>query len=157
MQPADWQVVGEPEEVTKTPTQEREPALISPRSRESEANLQQCQLSRNLPIRTPPIPARQILRHEKQQLVGVWGEAQVSDREEGLLFLPPITDSHFYQPAWRKQSMTADMLITIFLFTSFQWTLNSQLETVVYNVRESKEFLLSQSEKKSLGSRFTYT
>lgn len=47
---------GEPEEVMKTPTQEREPALISPRSRESEANLQQCQLSRNLPISTPPSP-----------------------------------------------------------------------------------------------------
>ena len=82
----------------KTPTQEGEPAFISPRSRESEANVQQCQLSRNLPISTPPTPAHQILWHEKQRLGGVCGEAQVSDREEMLLFLPHITDFRFYQP-----------------------------------------------------------
>ena len=82
----DGTQVGSSAEVMRTPRPEREPASISPRSRGDGANLQQCQLSWDLPS------AASFLRYADTGSSGgggTRGEGQVSNRQRG----PPCSGS----------------------------------------------------------------
>ena len=78
----DGAQVGSSAEVMRTPRPEREPASISPRSRGDGANLQQCQLSWDLPS------AASFLRYADTGSSGgggTRGDGQVSNRQRGRI------------------------------------------------------------------------
>ena len=85
----DGTQVGSSAEVMRTPRPEREPASISPRSRGDGANLQQCQLSWDLPS------AASFLRYADTGSSGgggTRGEGQVSNRQRGRIsFLKSVS------------------------------------------------------------------
>lgn len=99
---------GSSAEVMRTPRPEREPASISPRSRGDGANLQQCQLSWDLPSATS------FLRYADTGSSGgggTRGEGQVSDRQRSRISFLKSQTPTCISPLG-KQSTTVQMLIT---------------------------------------------